>query len=270
MSWVSKRGEIYEDKDTKFKGRCIRSLDTEDYQESVRAGKSDKYICLETSLEMFQYYLGRDNQIILPIISKSGRVFHSYNMIPKWIRGLVRYKGEDLVSLDFSSLHPNILLKKICKSDRFYTHDQVVEWFLKSRAVTDATQEEKDILRLKVKIEGLSYFNEKPFNRYRYKILHEFIQNEYPELLKGINKYIINVKSSKMKYDEYDSHKSISYLAIKEETNIFSIIIKELDHLNGKMIHIHDELLVPKRYENEVREKIEEVVKRLGYSNLKI
>src|SRR5437868_3045733 len=83
---------------------------------------------VEDAIEVFNYWT--KSGLRLPhvcSIKKGGRVIDSLNMMPSWIRNLVKINGNSIGECDYECLHPNCAAKLYGGTYEYLTHQQVAD-----------------------------------------------------------------------------------------------------------------------------------------------
>src|SRR5690606_23644479 len=93
-----------------------------------------------------------------------GRVVDSFNLMPSWIRSIVKIDNEEIIELDYKALHPNIAISLYKGSTKYLTHYKVAN-ILKEELSS-------------VKIEHLSFFNKRLKDMMRSPLYHYYSKEE--------------------------------------------------------------------------------------------
>lgn len=181
---------------------------------------------VEDAVEIYSY-LTQQSGFIIPNPSEEnagGRVYDSLNLMPTWIRNLVRYKGEPLVELDFTCLHPNIACTLYGGKSEYLKHNDLVEELGLS---VDA-----------VKKEHLSFFNKKVVQM-KQSPLFEYYNKLEPIMMQNI----INDKIYNNEYiHKSDKHKITSKRMFTMEVQIMTNVIEKLNHKGIHVAYVFDAL----------------------------
>ena len=84
---------------------------------------------VEDCIEVFRYWT-EDGLMIPKVCSlkKGGRVIESLNMIPGWIRNLIKINGNTISECDFECLHPNNAATIYGGSYKYLTHKKIADY----------------------------------------------------------------------------------------------------------------------------------------------
>ncbi|MFT6638396.1 MAG: hypothetical protein ACJAYP_000973 [Flavobacterium sp.] len=220
------------------KGKLLASLNKK-RKESIPKYRKKSFV--EDGIKQFNYLT--QNGLLIPKIGNyksGGRVVDSINLMPSWIRSLIKIDGEDIVEVDFRALHPNLAIKIHAGISKYITHKKVAETL------------EIDIV--KVKKEHLSFFN-KRVKGMRKSVLYKYYEKHEPELLKNI----INDKKS----SDY-RHKITSMRMFKLEVQIMTEVITRLNNIGIYVLYIYDALGCKKSNQDTVQNIMNEVVLEFG------
>jgi hypothetical protein len=181
---------------------------------------------VEDAIEIYTY-LTQQSGFIIPNPSEEsagGRVYDSLNLMPTWIRNLVKYKGEPLVELDYTCLHPNIACSLYGGNSEYLKHIDLVEELGLS---VDA-----------VKKEHLSFFNKKVVQM-KQSPLFEYYNNLEPCMMQNI----IHDKIYNTEYiHKSDKHKITSKRMFTMEVQIMTSVIEKLNHKGIHVAYVFDAL----------------------------
>ena len=196
---------------------------------------------LETHLEIFDYLSDPDEYLqgfLIPKISKFGRVYTSFNLMPKWIREMY-----SLIEVDYSALHPNIA-SAIFEEDNEYrqtiTHQKIAD-YLKLSTV-------------KIKKLHLSFFNESINNMYlpKYKGLMDYYNTYHPTLIPNI------IADKKL-----NGYKNTSHLLQQFESKMQVLNIEKLNNKGINPLYIFDALAVENRFADIVKDIMNETASEM-------
>lgn len=166
-----------------------------------------------------------------------GRVTHSLNLCPSWIRKEVLIKLENIVELDFSALHPNIA-SSLYGQGRCLNHELIAN--------------ELNITKAEIKIEHLSFFN-KEIKDMKKSILWDFYKRYEPEMLNNI----ITEKHN-------NGYKTTTNLLFGLETQIMERVMIKLQKVHIYPIYVYDALYVSKSDARYVQIIMNDVVKEMN------
>jgi hypothetical protein len=127
---------------------------------------------VEDNIELFDYLTSEG--LMVPIISgeaSGNRVYDSINLMPSWIRSLIKIDNEVTSESDYTALHPNLAINIYEGDTKFISHKQVAQ---------NANIEVKT-----AKIEHLSFFN-KPFTQMANSPLFDFYNNTESKMMQNI------------------------------------------------------------------------------------
>lgn len=189
---------------------------------------------LEDNISRFKYLT--QNGLITPSISSKagGRVTDSFNLMPSYIRNLVKIDGEIIVELDFKALHPNLAIKIYGGKTKYITHQNIANFL------------NEDIK--KVKIEHLSFFNKHP-NDMKKSVLYQYYKENESEMLENI----LNDKLT-------NRYKITSMRLFDLEVQIMTQIISELNKKGIYVLYVYDALLCKKSQTDVVLETMNRVI----------
>jgi hypothetical protein len=199
----------------------------------------DQRTFVEENIKLFNYLVGVN--FIIPKtgdFKSGGRVVDSFNLMPSWIRELVKIDNEELCELDFKTLHPNIALYLYGKPKTQITHEYVAE------ALEKPLRE--------VKIEHLSFFNRRVEDMKK-SILYEFYYKTQIEMLENL---ILEKLES--------GYKRTSQKLFKKEVSIMSDIIEQLNKLDIYVLYVYDALYCKKSDQKIVTEIMNRIIKNHG------
>ncbi len=181
---------------------------------------------VEDAIEIYDYLVIK-NGLMIPQPSEDnagGRVYDSLNLLPTWIRSLVKYKGEPIVELDYSCLHPNIACSLYGGNSEYLKHIDLVE--------------ELGLSVEKVKKEHLSFFNKKVVQM-KQSPLFEYYNKLEPCMMQNI----INDKIYNSEYKhKRDKHKITSKRMFNLEVKIMTEVINKINTLGIHAIYVFDAL----------------------------
>jgi hypothetical protein len=205
---------------------------------------NQKRIYLEDSLKLFKYLT--ENGFKYPSISgerSGGRVYDSINMMPRFIRNLIKIDNEKTIDVDFRCLHPNLAVKLYGGITKYITHELI-----------------KDVLQMElyiVKEEHLSFFNKKT-QQMKQSALYAYYETNEPTMLK-------NIISDKSK----NNYKITSQKMFDLEVKIMTECIKRLNNIGIDVLYVFDALLVKSSNQKAVKYTMNQVVIEMGiYTNV--
>ena len=172
---------------------------------------------VEENLKQYNYLVGVN--YIIPKVGdykSGGRVVDSFNLMPSWIRSLVKIDNEKLVELDFKALHPNIAMNLYGGTEYQITHQKI------AKALKTPLKE--------VKIEHLSFFNKRVCDLKKSPLYQYYLGRE-----KLMLENLINDKHT-------NGYKITSQKLFKKEVEIMTSIIQELNCIGIYVIYVYDAL----------------------------
>jgi len=194
---------------------------------------------VEDNIDLFSYLT--DNGFYIPDPGKEksgGRVVDSFNLMPSWIRKMIKINGEEIVEVDCKALHPNLNIKIYGGNEKYITHQKVAE--------------KANIDIMDVKEEHLSFFNKHHWQMKESPLWDYYIKNE-PLMMK-------NLIDDKYK----NGYKITSKKLFKLEVEIMTEVIKRLNE-NGLYVgYVYDALFCKKSEAFIVKDMMDLVLKEFG------
>jgi hypothetical protein len=181
------------------------------------------------------------NGLLVPVVSGErggGRVCDSFNMMPSFIRNLIKIDNENSTILDFKCFHPNLCMKLYGGTLKNLTHQNV------------ANELKLDLK--KVKKEHLSFFN-----------LNEEVMKLSP-LFKYYEKYELKMLNNLLADKREFGHKITSTRMLNLEVEVITECIKRLNELNIYPLYIFDALMVKISNKSITKTVMNAVVKDFG------
>jgi hypothetical protein len=196
---------------------------------------ADSRSFVEENIELFKRLT--EHGYLIPIIgdeNSGGRVTDSFNLMPSWIRRLIKINGKPIQEADYSALHPNLAMKIYGGEEKYITHEKVAQ--------------ELNMDLKKVKIQHLSFFNHEWKNMY-YSPLMEYYRKDYV-FMGNIHK------------DKAVDHKITSKKLFKLEVDIMTSVIQKLNQEGIYVMYVYDALYSCEKTIDRVREVMnEEIIK---------
>jgi hypothetical protein len=189
------------------------------------------------NIKLYEFLVG--SNFMIPKIGdfkSGGRVVDSFNLMPSWIRSLVKINNEEIIELDFKALHPNIAFSIYGEPKHQITHEYV------AKALSKPLYE--------IKIQHLSFFN-KRVEDMKKSILYDFYYKREKVMLE-------NIIREKKKY----GYKKTSQQLFKKEVIIMSDIIYELSGLGIYVLYVYDALYCRQTHEKTVTKIMNRVIKK--------
>jgi hypothetical protein len=197
-----------------------------------------KRVSYDDSLMHFNYLTV--NGFLIPTISgrrAGGRVYDSFNLMPSFIRNLIKIDRENVVTIDFKCLHPNLSMKLYNGNSKYLTHQFIAE------------QLKLDVME--VKIEHLSFFNME-ISQMKLSPLFDYYRKNEPQMLENLiedkNKNGYRITCEKM---------------FNLEVKIMIESIKKLNEIDIYPLYIFDALLVKCSDQNETELILNDVLKEM-------
>ncbi|MBB1195128.1 hypothetical protein DNC80_15805, partial [Flavobacterium sp. SOK18b] len=132
----------------------------------------DRRVAYEDNIKRYRDLI--DSGLLVPTISgerAGGRVYDSFNLMPTFIRHLIKIDNEHVVNVDFKCLHPNLSIKLYNGNSKFLTHQLLAD---------ELKLDVKDI-----KVEHISFFNKEPYLMKESKLFEYYEKNE-PIILENL------------------------------------------------------------------------------------
>ena len=236
---VTKRGkDLVKNKYINSKGKRLVHKRTKVSDAEV---KQDSLSYLEKHLQIFDYLT--EGGLMLPIVSEEsgGRVYDSLNLLPQWIRDMIKLNGKDTKEVDYSCLHPNLAVKVY---GNFYSETLTHEF------IADYLKEDVK----KVKIENLSFFN-KEWKDLSSSSLFKFYSKCFPTMMENM-----------YKEKEEKGHKETSKTMTVVEVELMTLVLQELNNMNIYPLYIFDAVRCKVSDAGTVKEIMEKTAKKLGYN----
>ena len=198
----------------------------------------EKYCLVEDSLQVFEHITG--NGLMIPSKSDNagGRVIDSLNLMPKWIRSLVKVKNKKLAECDYTCLHPNI-------ANALYGADEI------GHISHEGVAKDLGITKAEVKVEHLSFFNKRVRDMKR-SPLFAYYKEKAPTMLDNV------VKRKKR------SHKDVTMDMFTAEVSVMTECLARFELKDIPAVYVFDALYVPRQFEETAKEIMNEVVKEGG------
>lgn len=207
---------------------------------------------VEDNIELFSFLTKRGYMI--PVAGKhtsGGRVVDSFNLMPSWIRKMVKVNGENIVESDYSAMHPNLAMTIYNGSSKHINHRNVAGYL--------------DIHINKAKKENLSFFN-KPYSPSKKTaekgsmkaspLFDYYLENE-PAMLNKIKEDKIN-----------NGYKSTTYKLFRLEVEVMTEVIKRLNNADVYVMYVYDALYCSKGDYKLVSSTMNQVVKEMNINTM--
>jgi hypothetical protein len=210
--------------------------------------KPKNRIFIEDSIFKYECLILKLEGLKLPTIgpeNAGNRVYDTLNLLPTWIRRMVKYKGEFLKELDYKCLHPNIVVSIYGGKEQFITHDSVAR--------------KSGIPKNEVKKEHLSLFNMST-DKIKYNKLYNYYMSNASEMMFNL----ISDKINNTEFQAKDRHKITSKIMFRKEVEIIKDVISQLNTQNIYVMYVFDALWVHPNHEEKVKEIMNSVVLKHG------
>ena len=204
---------------------------------------SEQRSFVEENIELFKRLT--EHGYLIPTVSEEnagGRVTDSFNLMPSWIRKLIKINGRKIEEADYTALHPNIAMTVYGGNEKYITHEKVAESL--------------NIKTEKVKVQHLSFFNHQWKNMF-ISPLFEYYAKDF-KLMEGLYK------------DKMIDYKTTTRKLFKTEVTIMTNVIKRLNEEKIFVMYVYDALYSCNKNINRVREIMNEETIKLGvYTQVK-
>lgn len=216
------------------KGKKLACLNNKK-KEKIKDFENKSFV--EDALNRFRYLTSKG--YIIPIegsYESGGRVVDSLNLMDSWIRKTIKSDGENIITIDYKTLHPNLVIKIYGGNTKYITHQEIADYL------------KKDVKE--VKIEHLSFFNKHP-NQMKKSILFKYYSEREPEMLERI----LDDKKT-------NSYKITSIRMFALEVAIMKSCIKRLNEDNEYVGYVYDALFCKESVADKVLKVMnEEIIK---------
>jgi len=205
---------------------------------------------VERDIELFNFLTGRGFMIPnIGTLKAGGRVTDSFNLMPFWIRQMVKINDEPIVECDFSAMHPNLASKLYNGTGSHISHEDVADYL--------------DINKKKAKIEHLSFFN-KPFypsNKEDEKGKGSMVQSAVFKYYEENEPLLIeNIREDKLT----NGFKASTLKLFMLEVDIMTEIIKRLNSVKVYVLYVYDALYCAESDKVMVTHVMRKVIKEFG------
>lgn len=208
---------------------------------------TDRFMLLEDHISIFETLAG--SGLPIPYIGSEksgGRVIDAINLMPKWIREMIRIDGKLLKEYDYKALHPNIVSLQYAtpQEHKHISHEEVAKYL--------------DIPLNRAKKEHLSFFN-KQYWAMKESPLWDYYMDNKPVM---IHLLLADRKNQAKDLKIKDIHKVTSMLLFAFEVDLMSEVVKRLNARGVFVLYVFDALL---GVENRLIEQtMNEVAKEYG------
>jgi len=203
--------------------------------------KPEELSFVEDAIEIFEYLT--DNGLLIPKVggeASGGRVVDSLDLMPSWIRRMIKVNGKLNIESDYTCLHPNITIALYDGSTANLTHDDL-------GAVLDIDAKT-------VKVEHLSFFNKEVWQMKQSPLYPYYQQNE-PRMLQNV---------IAEKYNNQFKHKITSRRLFAKEVEVMTSVIQELNKEGIFVGYVYDALFFNPDYAERVKEVMDNVIQQHG------
>jgi len=200
---------------------------------------------VEDAIEIFEYLT--DNGLLIPTVggeTSGGRVVDSLDLMPSWIRRMVKINGVLNVESDYTCLHPNMIISMYDGTTSYLTHGD-----LGSKLNIDV-----DI----VKVEHLSFFNKEVWQM-KQSPLYQYYQHNEPRMLQNV---IVE------KYNSQHKHKITSRRLFAKEVEVMTAVIQQLNKEGIFVGYVYDALFFHPDYAKRVKEVMDTVIQQYGIKTI--
>lgn len=196
---------------------------------------------VEDAIEIFEYLT--DNGLLIPKVggeASGGRVVDSLDLMPSWIRRMIKVNGKLSIESDYTCLHPNINIALYDGSTANLTHDDLGSVL--------------DIDVKTVKVEHLSFFNKEVWQMKQSPLYPYYQQNE-PRMLQNV---------IAEKYSSQYKHKITSRRLFAKEVEVMTAVIEQLNKEGIYVGYVYDALFFNSDYAERVKEVMDAVIQQHG------
>jgi hypothetical protein len=201
----------------------------------------DKLVFVEDSLKAYDYLTKNGLLIPRPGSQKSGgRVVDSFNLMPGWIRKLIKINGQPIAEADYSCLHPNIAMSLYSGRAKNLKHIDLCK---------ETDQEKIDAKLRVIKTEHLSFFN-KTVWQMKQSPLFDYYNKQEPSMLDAI---------IEEKNNSPFQHKITSRRLFGKEVEIMTEVVLRLNEEGIFVGYVYDALFFDPVFSQKVIEVMNEV-----------
>ncbi|WP_291287164.1 hypothetical protein, partial [Flavobacterium sp.] len=184
-----------------------------------------------------------DNGLLIPTVggeASGGRVVDSIDLMPSWIRSMVKINGKLNVECDYTCLHPNMIISFYDGSTSYLTHSDLGS--------------ELNIDVKSVKNEHLSFFNKQVWQM-KQSPLYPYYQHNEPRMLQNV---------IAEKYSSQYKHKITSRRLFAKEVEVMTTVIQQLNREGVFVGYVYDALFFHPDYAQKVKEVMDAVIQQYG------
>jgi hypothetical protein len=203
-----------------------------------------KYMYVEDCIKLYRNLT--TGGLSIPSVSKEkagGRITDSFNRMPKWIRKLIRIDHEATQEIDYTCLHPNIIMK-LYGDNKFR--------YISHKKIGCDIGVDPDVIKKK----HLKFFNKTPHHMRSDKRLFSY----YSTLDSKMMMKIISEKETCNILPYGERHKITSMKLFSQEVAIMTDVIKELNTRGIAAIYVYDALQVKKSDYDTVKEIMDRII----------
>lgn len=192
---------------------------------------AEKLAFIEDHIKLFEYLTENGLLRPNPTSAENGhRVVDSLTLMPSWIRQLLKYKGKQLIEIDYSCLHPNAAMSLYGGKMEYLTHSQLCD--------------ETELQVKSVKLEHLSFFNKEVRQMKQSPLWDYYNKNEHEMLNRIVHEKLT---------DRY-GHKITSMRLFKKEVEIMTDVILRLNQESIYVGYVYDALLCEPKDAEKVKQ----------------
>lgn len=199
---------------------------------------TEKYSLVEDCLDVFRHLTNEGLMIPTSSANAGGRVVDSLNLMPKWIRGLVKVNNKRLVECDFTCLHPNI-------ANALYGNGEL------GHISHEGVAKDLGLTKAAVKVEHLSFFNKRVRDMKR-SPLFDYYKEKAPLMLDSV------MDRKKV------SHKDVTVDMFTAEVDIMTECIERFEKHNISAVYVFDALYISKNQQAKASQIMNEVAEECG------
>lgn len=196
---------------------------------------------VEDNMDIYKYLT--EGGLMIPTAGgdkSGGRIVDSFTLMPSWQRALLKIEGEEICTVDYSCLHPNIGISEYKGSIKYLTHD-----YVSTRSGIEPST---------VKIEHLSFFNK----RYE-EMLKSPLWNYY-----AVNEADMLGKIVQEKGQGFWGHKETSRKLFGKEVQIMMTVFEATRRKGIPVGYIYDALFCKVSDAQEVKKIMDEAAIQHG------
>jgi len=201
--------------------------------------KVDQRVFVEDHIEIYKRFLRTG--FMTPIVtgdSAGGRVVDSFNLMPSWIRNLIKINGRRIKELDYKALHPNIAVSIYGGNIGHVSHEYIASTL--------------GVSKMQIKKEHLSFFNHEIENMFK-SCLYKWYKTSDRNMLYRI-----------LKDKEQNGYKATSRKMFAKEVEIMTDVIAKLNNEGIFVGYVFDALFCDPLDLERVRDVMNEEILKKG------